>query len=362
MNFIKLFIHSLLMTSNVVVVILFIIAAYSDRVPPQTSLLLSYMGLGFPVLCVLNISFIVYWICLQKWKFTLVGILSFIVCFGPVTTYFPLHGKSNEIPDNALKVLTYNVMGFAYKNHTEAKPNKIVKYIIDSGADIVCLQEYSVSPSEKYLTTKKLYSALSMYPYKNVSDLASGSKIAVFSKYPIRNSRRVKYASAFNGSSVHEITIKGKTLTLINNHLESLKLTSEDRTKYAEFIKSLSADKFDGLKGTIQRKIGPAFLLRAKQADAVAAEIKNAKGDYILVCGDLNDTPISYAHRTIQGPLVDAFAESGCGMGISYNQNFFFFRIDHIFHSDNITSVNCTVDGKMKESDHYPVWCYLVMN
>lgn len=358
----KLLFHSLVLIANVVVVLLFIAAAYSGRVSPEKNIILAYLGLGFPVLCAVNICFIVYWICVQEWKFMLLGIVSFIICFGPVTTYFPVHGKTNPVPEGALKVLTYNVMAFAYKNHTTDEPNKIVKYIADSDADIVCLQEYSVSPSEQYLTSKKLVAALYMYPYRKVVDFPSGSTVAVFSKYPVTSSRRIKYESAFNGSAIFDIDVKGKKLTLINNHLESLKLTSEDRTKYTDFIKSLSADKFDGLKGTIQRKIGPAFRIRAKQAEVIAEEIKNAKGDYILVCGDFNDTPVSYAHRTIQGPLVDAFAESGCGMGISYNQNFFFFRIDHILHSANMTSINCTVDNSIKDSDHYPVWSYFTFN
>ena len=100
------------------------------------------------------------------------------------------------------------------------------------------------------------------------------------------------------------------------------------------------------------------FKIRARQADAVAEEISKAKGDYILVCGDFNDTPISYAHRTVQGPLVDSFAESGQGMGITYNQNMFWFRIDNILHSKNMKSMNCTID-KVRYSDHYPLWCYL---
>ena len=89
----------------------------------------------------------------------------------------------------------------------------------------------------------------------------------------------------------------------------------EDRTRYSSLHKELSSDGLDDLKGAFEQKLGPAFRIRAKQAEAVSKEIKNAKGDYVLVCGDFNDTPISYAHRTIQGDLTDAFAESGRGMG-----------------------------------------------
>ena len=253
-------------------------------------------------------------------------------------------------------------MAFGYKNHTKIAPNKIIQYIANSDADIVCLQEYATAKSEKSLTASKIYDALSMYPYRSVfyqsSTKFQSFGIAVFSKYPLSNSRMVKYDSDYNGSSVHEVNIKGKKLTLINNHLESFKLTMEDRTRYSSLIKSFSSDGLGDLKGAFEQKLGPAFRIRAKQAEAVSEEIKNAKGDYVLVCGDFNDTPISYAHRTIQGDLTDAFAESGRGMGITYNQNFFWFRIDNILHSPNMTSMNCSVD-KVAYSDHYPLWCYL---
>jgi exonuclease III len=56
--------------------------------------------------------------------------------------------------------------------------------------------------------------------------------------------------------------------------------------------------------------------------------------------------------------LSDAFAKTGCGAGISYNQNLFLFRIDNIFHSPNLEAYNCTVDRSIKLSDHYPIYCY----
>ena len=65
------------------------------------------------------------------------------------------------------------------------------------------------------------------------------------------------------------------------------------------------SETLDGLRSSIEQKLGPAFRIRARQARAVAEEIKKIDTDYVLVCGDFNDTPISYAHRTIQGPLKE---------------------------------------------------------
>lgn len=359
-NVIRLLFRSVVGTINGIVIILFILSAFSDRISPETSILFSYLGLGFPVFCVLNLCFIIYWIFVWEWRFVLVCLCSFFLCKNAVTRYFP-YNKKEEVTSNeqVLKVLTYNVMGFGYKDHSVKKPNPIIEYIAKSGADIVCLQEYIVGTSKKYLTNKKVFDALKMYRYRSLIPIGS-SFIAVFSKYPISKSRKIKYDTTFNGSSIHELDIKGKKLTLINNHLESFKLTMEDKSHYSAFIKNMNSETLDGLKSSIEHKLGPAFKVRARQAEVVAEEIKKIKTDYILVCGDFNDTPISYVYRTIRGDLQDAYVETGRGPGITYNENFYLFRIDNILHSDNIKPINCTVD-KVRYSDHYPVWCYLEM-
>jgi endonuclease/exonuclease/phosphatase (EEP) superfamily protein YafD len=79
------------------------------------------------------------------------------------------------------------------------------------------------------------------------------------------------------------------------------------------------------------------------------------------VCGDFNDTPISYARRTIAQGLTDCFQTTGRGLGLSYNQKGFYFRIDHVLCSPDLQPFNCQVDDEMDASDHYPVVCYLKM-
>lgn len=360
---IRILFKSVVGTAHGMAILLLIASAFSDRISPDRSVLFSYLGLGFPVICLLNFCFLAYWLFLKEWRFLLVGLCSFLLCKGAVTLYFPFHNQVDEIPkENVLKVLTYNVMGFGYKGHTADSPNQTLRYIANSGADIVCLQEYAVGTSKNFLTNQKIADVLKMYRYRSIIPVGTSGalkfNIAVFSKYPISKSRKIKYESTFNGSAIHELDINGKKLTLINNHLESFKLTMEDRSHYSAFIKNLNSETLDGLKSSIEQKLGPAFLIRARQARAVAEEIKKTDSDYIVVCGDFNDTPISYAHRTIQGPLKDAYAASGRGVGITYNENFFWFRIDNILHSANIKSINCTVD-KVHYSDHYPLWCYL---
>jgi endonuclease/exonuclease/phosphatase family metal-dependent hydrolase len=345
--------------ANILSALLLLASAYSDRIPPERMLFFSYLGLVFPFICLLNIGFMLYWLFLRQWKYLSIGLVAFAVCWHPVRSYFPFHPGKKVEKESLIKVLTYNVMGFTYTDHREETTNHIIRYIADSEADIVCLQEYFVS---RPATARKIAAALKMYPYSSVIPLKNfGWGLAVYSKYPITDSRRIAYPSEDNGSSIHRINLDGKTLTLINNHLESFKLTSKDKVRYLDFIKGAGPETFSGLRSTIQQKLGPAFLIRAKQARAVAEEIKKSPSDYLLVCGDFNDTPISYAHRTVQGGLLDAFAESGMGLGITYNLNYFWFRIDNILYSSNMEAFRCTVDH-INYSDHYPVWCYLKLN
>ncbi|MDR1809492.1 MAG: endonuclease/exonuclease/phosphatase family protein, partial [Prevotella sp.] len=78
----------------------------------------------------------------------------------------------------------------------------------------------------------------------------------------------------------------------------------------------------------------------------------------MIICGDFNDTPFSYAYQTIRGNFVDSFKETGNGFGFTYHENAMLMRIDYIMHTKNIVSFNCEV-GNVKYSDHYPIWSYL---
>ena len=362
----KLLFHSFLASLSIILMLFFIVSAYSDIISPEKQVLFAYIGLAFPILLFANLCFLTYWLIIKRWLLAFVLIASLAICWKPLSAFCPLHFKTEIQPqENVIKVLSYNVMSFAYKNHTKESPNKIIEYIAESDADIVCLQEYMVSSRSNLMSSKDVAKALPMYPY--IAEIIFSSPentrykygLAVLSKFPITSSRRIPFPSVYNGSSMHEINVHGKKIVVVNNHLESFKLTAEDRSKYSDMITHASLESFDDLRGSIQQKLGQAFKIRANQAQIIAKEVQKANSRYTIVCGDFNDTPISYAHRTIQGSLLDAYVESGLGMGISYNQNFFLFRIDHILHSVSMEAYNCRVDTRVKMSDHYPIYCYL---
>ncbi|NCC10468.1 MAG: endonuclease [Bacteroidia bacterium] len=353
----RLFVYGIL-AMNVFFAGMLLLSAYSPYLHPLTRPLLSCMGLTFPIFLLANLLFFLFWL-LVNYRYAALSLVTLLVCYQQIGTYIPIHGTS-DVPKGAIKVLSYNVMGFNGLKKVDGQ-NRILTYLTASEAEVICLQEYADSRDSKHLTSKEILSALKAYPYHHTERVGSkgGNRIACFSKYPILSAKRVRYESAYNGSMAYELKVNDDTVLLVNNHLESNKLTKEDKVVYEDLLNKPRAEKVkSGLKQLV-RKLAEASAIRSKQAEAVARFIQESPCSYKIVCGDFNDASISYTHRILSEELDDTFTESGRGLGISYNQNKFFFRIDNILISRNWAVYNCTVDRSIKESDHYPIWCYI---
>ena len=79
----------------------------------------------------------------------------------------------------------------------------------------------------------------------------------------------------------------------------------------------------------------------------------------MLICGDFNDTPISYTHHRLSTGLHDAIATTGRGVNYSYYfKSLIGVRIDHMLYSDHIEARAAYVDRTAEISDHKPIICY----
>ena len=296
--------------------------------------------------------FLCVWLLFRKWKQVIATLIVLIICGGAILTYFSIHLKTKEIPADCIKIMTYNVMSFGnITQHTDSDPHPILQYVIEQNPDIVCFQEYA---THRKLTNDVIREALKTMPYYTFQ---SGS-LAVFSKYPIASVRKIPIETWRNGACSVELDIDGRKVTLINVHLESNGISIDERVDYYDFTSEPDRQKLENFTHMMFRRLMPAFKKRAGQAQIISEVIRENPNPYVVVCGDFNDTPISYARRTIKGGLKDAFVESGCGMGISFNRYRFLFRIDYILHGKNMKSYNSAVGG-LKTSDHYPVCTYL---
>ena len=354
------FLGKVLLAINVLVALLMVLCAFSSYISPYTFPVLSCAGLAFPVFLLLNFLFFAFWLFFNR-RYALLPLVVMFVCIGQIRAFLPVNISMKQVPDDAIKILSYNVMSYdSHQPHTEESPNEIVRYIQNSNADIVCLQEASFnnSNSKKFLSEKVFRKALSTYPYFSFHK-EKGSGWVCLSRFPILSTRSIPYESVGNGTVAYELKVGNDTLLLVNNHLESNKLSIDDRTAYRDMIIDPKEDKVKTTSKLLIGKVADAVSIRASQADSVAKFIQDSKHKYVVVCGDFNDSSLSYAHRVIGKGLNDAFIDTGNGLGVSYNRYGFYFRIDHIMASENLDLFNCTVDNSIKTSDHYPIWCYI---
>jgi len=365
----KTLVKWVLMGSNIVAAFFLLMALTGSVLSPDKIIYPAYFALAFPIAIFVNIGFVLFWMLARKWFFLLS--LSFLLFSGTeIKNTFPVHfGKTEPVQStNPVRLLTYNTrMSGELKKHTRRSPNKVIQYILDSDADIVCLQEFTVSNNKEYLTEEDMYRIFKKYPYKQIQykirikDQLRMSGVATFSKFPIINKQVIEFPSYYNISIFSDINIHGKIIRLVNNHLESNRLTEHDKDMPLKLKDNFDTKDLKGITLHFSHKLAIAYKLRSIQADAVAKVI--AASPYkVIVCGDFNDVPTSYAYTKVKGELKDAFAETGNGLGWTYNDRYYHFRIDYVFYdSVAFTPIQYKTD-KVNYSDHYPVLCKLNIN
>ena len=76
------------------------------------------------------------------------------------------------------------------------------------------------------------------------------------------------------------LNIKGDTLTLICNHLESNKLDAHDKEVYEGLLKSPEEQNVKSDSKYLLHKLADAVAIRGPQADSVAQVISRQSGKY----------------------------------------------------------------------------------
>lgn len=341
------------------------VCAYSYYINPAHYPNWSYLGMVLPACIVVVLAFIPLWLII-KWRYCIISILGIIACWGSIRDYCPVNLWKSNPDGRTIKVLSYNVYAFGGRELSEDNPT-MVDYIAASGADIVCLQEAG-GIDHRYVRDR----LDPIFPHIMIDD-DSEPRNAILSRYPILSSRKIMQDSKSSSSCIYELLVDDDTVAVINNHLESYQLSNDDKQMYTQMIKKsnpLKAKQTDDEEAVIdmkesfwwlEGKLAKANALRAGQADRLNEEIGQLlkRHRYVIVCGDFNDSPVSYVHHRLTTYLHDAYTQSGNGPGWSYNRNAMYFRIDHILVSESLVSYAAKVDKSIKESDHYPIFCTL---
>ena len=342
--------------ANVATVVVMLMVGFADRLNPADYPTLSCLGLAFPVFLVINLLFIFFWLFFKR-RMIVISVAGYVLAYSPISVYMPVN-LPEDMPDDVIKVLSYNVQNYSGRPRYDGSSDMIIDYIRECDADIVCLQEDMVPWKGVRMRLDSLYT----YTDTTRVGRKSINAVGIYTRFPILHKERVEFDSDGNGSVAYYLDICGDTVIVINNHLETTHLSLDDRQKYKDMRKGeMGKEVARNESKKLVHTLGVSGALRAPQADAVHKYVVEHSGYPIILCGDFNDNPISYARRVIAQGLTDCYVATGRGIGLSYNQKGFFVRIDNMMCSGDFRPYNCKVDNKIDASDHYPIFCWFKM-
>lgn len=339
---------------------------------PESFKILPFFGLAYPVFFLLALVFLIGW-ALARSKYALI-ILVVILVGGKLHFRMLAMGGNKEIPSteqNVWKIMSYNVRLFDlynwYENDEDDNDSKrlqIFDYLKKQDADVLCFQEfYHQDNPSKFPTRNALIPLLKAVDYhERYSHKLFGRQnfgISMFSKYPMISKGDVAFDDSEGNSDNYCIfadIVKGKdTLRVYNVHLQSIKFKKDDYTVFENenYTKKIPQSALKALYEKLQN----AYPKRATQAMKIMEHIKTSPYE-VIICGDFNDTPMSFVYAQFNFGLTDAFRKSSKGIGTTYVGKIPAGRIDYIFHSSSLNSSNFNIQNEAL-SDHRAISCLI---
>ena len=338
---------------NISAAILLLLAYAAPLVPPDFFWPLAFFGLAHLYLVFVNLLFLIVWVLLRSRKF-LLPLCILMIGYPDLRNSIQLIPRSGS-EETGIEVLSYNVHGFRSELRSrKTNSPRILEYFRSEGAAIICLQEATQIKTGK-LSPGGINEALPQINYYHVASAGSSSDLVTFSKYPIINKGEMTFIASPVLVLYSDIKISDhQTIRVYNCHLQSYSIDPDDYSTI-DSIGSASGRQHIKEARKISYKLRNGFRLRAYQARKLAEHI--GKSPYpVVVCGDFNDTPVSYAYRKVRGELKDAFVESGWGISNTFNGDLPSFRIDYILYDQRLSAWNYQRD-RVPYSDHFPVHC-----
>lgn len=334
-------------------------------VHPETLWILPFFGLSYPIIISVTLLFLIYWALKRsRWALVILGIvlLGGNLHFRTLAITF----SPPEMPEDVTswKIMSYNVRLFDRYNESldVARQNRdsIIAYVNEFQPDVVCFQEFYHQDAPTNFSTKdKLIQLLKIKDYQErYSHKLKGRQyygICMLSKYPMiaKGDVMFKTQNSDNYCVFADIVKGNDTIRFYNIHLQSIKLQQDDYALFGE-ENANSAEQKSTFRLLIE-KLRIAYPERANQARTVMEHVESSPYP-VVICGDFNDTPLSYVYNQFDKLLVDSYRETSNGLGVTYVGKIPAGRIDYIFHTQELAARNFTIQKKAY-SDHRAIAC-----
>lgn len=325
-----------------------IVCVVTPSVEPARLGVLSTVVLAAPIIYIVSLCVLFYWIIRWKWSLTFVSLVFVLIGSFAVGKYYNIYFKQQAsviYPDN-IKVVSYNICNL--------NEQAIVDTLALHRPHIVCLQEYK---SDNGGVWKSLGRKL---PYNTTASGNADFSCEIFTNQTILRQGLIDSLPRFNAIWA-DILCNKDTLRVINLHLKSTTITQQDIDFVEEHQYVLDSARKMKIR-TITDKLVENNNFRSAQARKVSEFVAASHPMKVVVCGDFNDVPLSYSYRTIAKQLTDTFRAAGSGYRYTFRGFFKLLPIDYILVSEGIDVLSYEVDYTMDRSDHYPVISRLRVN
>jgi endonuclease/exonuclease/phosphatase family metal-dependent hydrolase len=359
------FLLKVIFAVNVIFAISIILALFAPSTDPEKNYLPAFFGLAYPVLFYVNLFFIIFWAILRK-RFAFLSIIAILAGTSMFFRFFQFGISSRNIPDHVetFTIASYNVQSFRtfYHHHSVEYLDSLTEFLLEVGPDIICFQEYyndlvmdeditGIFKRRLDLKYDYIHSRLTRFNRYQFG-------LAVLTKYPVIHQGFIKNANyedelnTTNYAIFTDIVIHDDTFRLYNVHLESLRISEEEGI--IQMFDETSPENIRKESQKLLSRLKTAFTFRAKQVKPIREHMNNSPYP-VIVCGDFNDTPASWAYNQISFGLQDAFIKAGRGTGKTYIGKYPSFRIDYIL-TDKSLKIHRFENPRVYFSDHFPVY------
>jgi len=350
--------HHLLLLLNVGVALASVLTYAASYISPDEFWYLFFLTYAALPLLFVHFAFVLYW-GFRRDRLIWLSAVTLVLGF-PVNNRLLQYSSTSSNP-NEIRVMSYNIGSFMENGRQRAEVGRtkssVAELIRTTNPHILCFQEYSSQARGRHDITDFLLDTLGYKSgyFEKIRDLRHEgfAGMAIFSRYPMIQKRFVPFKSkkTTNALIYADLVIEHDTVRVINIHLQSNRLRNEEYTYVTDLADNNEERKRGLLK--IMGKLRDAARERAVQSLIVEEQVNRSPYPVIL-CGDFNDLPSSYAYQKVRGELNDSFIAKGNGIGNTYAGIFPSFRIDHIFASSQFEFFSHQV-LRSKFSDHYPV-------
>ena len=332
-----------------------VMSVLSSYVDPTKFVWLSFFGLTFWVILLYNL--VVLALLLLMWsRKAWISVIALLIAIPGIYKSFSAGKPQNG---GELRLMTYNVWHFKDQydpeKTTEMVADDIAKMVKEYHPDVFCVQEFTVfKPKTRRNDCIDIYGEMMGLPFNYYHKKAYFGGNVIYSKYPITALEEdIPFAKENEYGAVARVDAGSKgVFYVLCCHLTSFQLTNAEIAVFSE--RSNSKEQVEEYGKSIVSKLIKAYTKRSEEVSAMLEHIPH-DGRAILLCGDFNDTPLSYTYHQIRSAgFVDGFVKAGRGIGRTYAGKLPLLRIDYVWANEQIQPMSFK-RIKHRGSDHFPV-------